>query len=224
MMPMVGEYPPIASKTFAEAMSRCSRALSSTSSVLRMVSGSLPSTRSCSPLRANMSGSVSVRPSSPSRPSRRATWLQLTTFWMVAVRSWAGGLATQPTIFNARRNAGTDDCSRVAPSEPPTTMMSAGPLSSEPRCPPSSTLPPRMAPSPMRRPATLRTSIAQRARGCREVSRIEPTSGPIPEADVHLHHQDAHVRVHRGLPAPWRADQSLRQSAIRDFSRIMACP
>src|SRR3569833_3269090 len=125
----------------------------------RMVSGSLPSTRRFSPLRAINSGSFSVSGSRPSSHSLRAILLQLTIFSIASVCASFGGNTTQRAILSERRKIGSGVCTMPAPTVPPATMTKAVSCISAPECPPSRMLPPRMAPRATAVPTNDRTSM-----------------------------------------------------------------
>src|SRR5665213_3524593 len=113
------------SNTFAARVSAASRPYMSTSSVLRIVSGSLPSTTSCRPLRRKASGSPSIRCSSPSRPWRREMLLQSTILRAITPGSFAGGRNTHGSRFRARFMTSIGVWMQIAATVPTTTIMKA---------------------------------------------------------------------------------------------------
>src|SRR6202051_4055232 len=85
---------PIASKTLAAWVSKCSMVSNSISMLERIASGSPPSTRDCRPFFRNSSFSASTADSSPSNPCLRAMLLHSTIFSIMAAGFIAGGLET----------------------------------------------------------------------------------------------------------------------------------
>src|SRR3990167_7394503 len=179
----------MASNTLAACRSRSSCVIRSTSRMLRMTSGSPPSTSSCSPLRANVSYSSSVMASKPSRPSLRAVMLQLMTLLMLSRMLTAGGNTTQRSTLKAWRKVGMGVCVMAATKVPPMTMTAAGALARPEIWPPSIALPPIMATRPMRMPIRLRISMvsAQLAQVFTKVLQIQYGVGQAGGFHRHRH-------------------------------------
>src|ERR1700678_461999 len=159
MMPNVGEYTPMASKTLAACVSKCSMVSNSISMLERIASGSPPSTRDCNPFFRNASFSVSTADSRPSRPCLRAILLRSTIFSIIAAGLFTGGLNTQETIFHARKNVVSGVCTKLAANVPSTTMTKAALPTRGPALLPLRIAPPMIAISARMMPMMLRISI-----------------------------------------------------------------
>src|SRR5579862_1616182 len=146
------------SKTFAAVMSACSRTCISTFITLLMLSGSLPSTSSCSAFLTNGSPSRSITGSSPSRPCLRAVWLHSTMRAMSCWPSRSGGRITHEKIASARRMTCSGVCTRIAAIVPTTTIMNAAAETRAMMPAPLRTAPTRMAQTASTRPRMLRMS------------------------------------------------------------------
>src|ERR1700691_994739 len=148
------------SNTLAARMSAASRACMSNSSVLRMVSGSLPSITSCRPFCRNGSASNCSSRSRPSRPWRRAMLLQSMIFLMTCPGSCDGGRNIHGNIVSARFITSIGVCTQMAAMVPTTTIMNAADDTSAWMPAPLRIAPRMIATAASSRPVMLRTSTA----------------------------------------------------------------
>src|SRR3984885_3228134 len=148
------------SNTLAARMSAASRACISNSSVLRMVSGSLPSITSCRPFCRNGSASNCSSRSRPSRPWRRAMLLQSMIFLMTCTGSCDGGRNIHGNIVNARFMTSIGVCTQMAATVPTTTIMNAADDTSAWMPAPLRMAPRMIAIAASSRPVMLSTSTA----------------------------------------------------------------
>src|SRR5271169_4133063 len=169
---------PIDSKTLAACVSKCSIVSSSISMLERIASGSPPSTKDCRPFFKNSSCSPSTADSKPSKPCLRAMLLHSTIFSIMAAGLLTGGLNTQETIFQARRNVAIGVCTRLAASVPTTTMTKAALPTSAPALLPFKIAPPMIATSASTMPTMLKMSI--------QLVRRQPLRQPRPQAHQRL--------------------------------------
>src|ERR1700723_2610427 len=147
------------SNTLAACVSKCSIVSNSISMLERMASGSPPSTKDCRPFFRNPSFSPSTADSKPSKPCLRAMLLHSTIFSIMAAGLFTGGLNTQETIFQARKNVAMGVCTRLAARVPTTTMTNAALPTSAPALLPLRIAPPMIAMSASTMPMMLKISI-----------------------------------------------------------------
>src|ERR1700728_2068845 len=152
---------PMPSKTLAARMSAASRACMSNSSVLRMMSGSLPSITSCRPFCKNGSASNCISRSSPSNPWRREMLLQSMILPMTRARSRDGARSIHGNISSARFMTSIGVCTQMAATVPTTTIMNAAEDTSAWMPAPLRMAPRMIAIAASSRPVMLRTSTAE---------------------------------------------------------------
>src|SRR5882762_7647614 len=217
MMPMVGQNPPADSNTLGMCSS-CSAWLSSSSSIILRISlGSVPSTASINDFLKKGSATLLSSESRATIPSFLALCAYFTISPINCCGSREGSTNTPPNRLTAAKTTFNGNCSSTAPNVPPKTIIAAVGCTICAILPPSKNNPNKIPPSARNSPpklllSTLRTSLVIRPQ-CRFSSQLERPCAWI------LRVRGIPFGIHNVRPIPVKHQPSIADDAAQHLIR-----